>query len=86
MATGDTKWVITMHPQLAKYFHQVYYLVIDYTFKQVKGQIDEWEIVGFVEQFKHHKLSDNLSKRISIATLELRSFGGELCKRTWLQL
>ena len=52
MATGDTKWVITMHPWLAKYFHQVYYLVIDYTvytFKRVKGDIDEWEIVGFVE-------------------------------------
>ena len=49
MATGDMKWVITMHPQLAKYFHQVYYLVIDYMFKRVKGDIDEWEIVGFVE-------------------------------------
>jgi hypothetical protein len=49
MAMGDMKWVITMHPQLAKYFHQVYYLVIDYTFKRVKGDIDEWEIVGFVE-------------------------------------
>jgi hypothetical protein len=57
MATGDTKWVITMHPQLAKYFHQVYYLVIDYTFKRVKGDIDEWEIVGFVEQFKRRKPS-----------------------------
>lgn len=57
MATGDTKWVITMHPRLAKYFHQVYYLVIDYTFKRVKGDIDEWEIVGFVERFKRRKSS-----------------------------
>ena len=59
MATGDTKWVITMHPRLANYFHQVYYLVIDYTFKRVKGEIDEWEIVGFVERFKRRKLSNN---------------------------
>jgi hypothetical protein len=55
MATGDTKWVITMHPRLAKYFHQVYYLAIDYTFKRVKGNIDEWEIVGFIERLKRRK-------------------------------
>ena len=46
-----------MHPRLAKYFHQVYYLVIDYTFKRVKGDIDKWELVGFVERFKRRKPS-----------------------------
>ena len=30
--------------------------------------------------------TQDVSKRVSIATPELRSFGGELCKRTWLQL
>ena len=58
---GDTKWVITMHPQLSKYFHQVYYLVIDYTFKQVKGDIDEWEIVGFIECCERHNFNPSVN-------------------------
>ena len=41
MVTHEAKWVITMHPHLAKYFHSVIYLCIDYTFKHVKGDIDE---------------------------------------------
>ena len=61
MATGDTKWVITMHPWLGQYFHQVYYLVIDYTFKRVKGDIDGWEIVGFIEHFKCHNFNPSVN-------------------------
>jgi hypothetical protein len=55
MVTPEAKWVITMHPRLAKYFHSVLYLCIDYTFKRVKGEVDEWEVVGFLDQFKRRK-------------------------------
>ena len=55
MVTHEAKWVITMHPHLEKYFHSVIYLCIDYTFKCVKGDIDEWEVVRFLDHFKCHK-------------------------------
>ena len=55
MVTPEAKWVIMMHPQLAKHFHSVIFLCIDYTFKQVKGDVDEWEIVRFLDWFKCHK-------------------------------
>jgi len=55
MVTTEAKWVITMHPRLAKHFHSVLYLCIDYTFKRVKGDIDEWEVVGFLDRFKRRK-------------------------------
>ena len=55
MVTPEAKWVITMHPRLAKHFHSVLYLCIDYTFKQVKGDVDEWEVVGFLDRFKRRK-------------------------------
>ena len=56
MVTPEAKWVITMHPCLARYFHSVLYLCIDYTFKRVKGDVDEWEVVGFLDRFKRRKL------------------------------
>jgi len=55
MSVGGANLVLTMHPRLAKYFHAVQYLCIDYTFKRVKGKIDEWEVAGFVERFKTSK-------------------------------
>ena len=55
MVTSKAKWVIMMHPRLTKHFHLVLYLCIDYTFKQVKGDVDEWEVVGFLDRFKCHK-------------------------------
>ena len=55
MVTPEAKWVITMHPRLAKHFHSVLYLCIDYTFKRVKGDVDEWEVVGFLDRFKRRK-------------------------------
>ena len=52
MSVGGANLVLTMHPQLlvAKYFHAVQYLCINYTFKCVKGTIDEWEVAGFQNQ------------------------------------
>lgn len=65
IVTSDARWVMTMHPRLAKYFHEIYFLVIDYTFKRVKGGTDEWEIVAFVERFKRRVSFLNLKQNLS---------------------
>ncbi|KAJ7337368.1 hypothetical protein DFH08DRAFT_252732 [Mycena albidolilacea] len=52
MSKGDFNLVVTLHPQLAKFIHGVLALAIDYTFKRVEGDMDEWEVVGFSERFK----------------------------------
>ncbi|KAJ7215611.1 hypothetical protein GGX14DRAFT_562822 [Mycena pura] len=51
-ADFDLKLVVTLHPQLAKFIHGVLALAIDFTFKRVEGDMDEWEVVGFSERFK----------------------------------
>ncbi|KAJ7754720.1 hypothetical protein B0H14DRAFT_2635389 [Mycena olivaceomarginata] len=56
MSKGDFKLVVTLHPQLAKFIHGVLALAIDYTFKRIEGDVDEWEVVGFSERFKCHSL------------------------------
>ncbi|KAJ7697773.1 hypothetical protein B0H14DRAFT_3655259 [Mycena olivaceomarginata] len=52
MSKGDFNLVVTLHPQLAKFIHGVLALAIDYTFKRIEGDMDEWEVVGFSERFK----------------------------------
>nr|GAT54288.1 predicted protein [Mycena chlorophos] len=49
---GDYKMIVTLHAQLAPYIHTILALIIDYTFKHIEGEMDEWEIVGFSERFK----------------------------------
>ncbi|KAK7029764.1 hypothetical protein R3P38DRAFT_2361050, partial [Favolaschia claudopus] len=47
--------VVTLHPQLAMLIHKVLALNIDYTFKRVGDNMDEWEVVGFVDRLKKRK-------------------------------
>ncbi|GJF01013.1 hypothetical protein PsYK624_173180 [Phanerochaete sordida] len=44
---GDIKIIVTMLPSLAKRFHSALWLAIDFTFKRVLGDMNEWEIVTF---------------------------------------
>ncbi|KAJ7649098.1 hypothetical protein DFH06DRAFT_1332120 [Mycena polygramma] len=44
--------IVTMHPYIATLIHEVLSLSIDYTFKRIKGTLDEWEVVGFSDRFK----------------------------------
>ncbi|KAJ7129118.1 hypothetical protein C8R46DRAFT_1202508 [Mycena filopes] len=53
MAKNGFKLVVTMHPQIVMYIHRVLYLVIDYTFKRVEGELDEWEVAAFLDRFNH---------------------------------
>ncbi|KAJ7635373.1 hypothetical protein FB45DRAFT_1026254 [Roridomyces roridus] len=59
ISKGDFNVVVTLHPQLAKFIHGVLALVIDFTFKRIEGDFDEWEVVGF---------SDRLESRLSFSS------------------
>ena len=52
---GEIRLVVTMHPQIVKHIHSVRFLAIDYTFKQVHGDMNEWEVAGNLDRYKTHK-------------------------------
>ncbi|KIJ58716.1 hypothetical protein HYDPIDRAFT_171172 [Hydnomerulius pinastri MD-312] len=52
MSKGDIKLAVTMHPAIAALLHSVTYLCINFTFKCVAGEFNEWEIAGFSDHFK----------------------------------
>ncbi|KAJ7853717.1 hypothetical protein B0H14DRAFT_2758076 [Mycena olivaceomarginata] len=52
MTKGDFTLVVTLNPQLVYLSHSVLSVVIDYTFKHVEGDIDEWVVSGFSDRFK----------------------------------
>ncbi|KAJ7861196.1 hypothetical protein B0H14DRAFT_2350276, partial [Mycena olivaceomarginata] len=52
MTKGDFTLVVTLNPQLVYLIHSVLSVVIDYTFKRVEGDMDEWVVSGFSDRFK----------------------------------
>ncbi|GJE97916.1 hypothetical protein PsYK624_141380 [Phanerochaete sordida] len=57
---GDIKIIVTMLPALIRWIHKASWIAIDYTFKRVRGEFNEWDVVTF---------DDGLKKRITLATL-----------------
>ncbi|KAJ7511384.1 hypothetical protein B0H11DRAFT_2387169 [Mycena galericulata] len=55
MDKGGFRLVVTMHPYIARFIHAILSLNIDYTFKRVEGTMDEWEVAGFLDRFKHRR-------------------------------
>ncbi|KAJ7939111.1 hypothetical protein B0H13DRAFT_2261049 [Mycena leptocephala] len=53
MDKNGFRLVVTMHPYIARFIYQVLSLSIDYTFKRVEGDMDEWEVAGFLDRFLH---------------------------------
>ncbi|KAJ7064494.1 hypothetical protein C8F01DRAFT_1080806 [Mycena amicta] len=51
MSKDDFRLVVTMHPGLAKFIHRVTALFIDFTFKRIAGDMDEWEVAAFVDRY-----------------------------------
>ncbi|KAJ7733647.1 hypothetical protein B0H16DRAFT_1892739 [Mycena metata] len=51
ISKDDYRLVVTMQPQITMHIHRLLYLVIDYTFTRVQGDMDEWEIAGFLDRF-----------------------------------
>jgi hypothetical protein len=56
MTKGDFTLVVTLNPQLVYLIHSVLSVVIDYTFKRVEGDMDEWVVSGFSDRFKRREL------------------------------
>ncbi|KAJ6525409.1 hypothetical protein B0H19DRAFT_971353 [Mycena capillaripes] len=46
---GELKIAVTMEAYLANLVHEVQYLVPDFTFKRVKGQMNEWEVAVWLD-------------------------------------
>jgi hypothetical protein len=53
---GDIKVVVTMNAVLAALIHTASYLVSDYTFKRVYGELNECEFVIWHASTNEHKL------------------------------
>ncbi|KAJ7660302.1 hypothetical protein DFH06DRAFT_1044030 [Mycena polygramma] len=49
---GDFDLVVTLNVQLVYLIHTVLSIVIDFTFKRVEGDMDEWVVSGFSDRFK----------------------------------
>jgi len=44
-----------MLPELLKHIHSVRYLGIDYTFKRIRGEFDEWEVAAILDRYGSRK-------------------------------
>ncbi|KAJ7315705.1 hypothetical protein DFH08DRAFT_820276 [Mycena albidolilacea] len=55
MTKGDFTLVVTLNPQLVYLIHSVLSVVIDYIFKHIEGDMDEWVVSGFSDRFKRSR-------------------------------
>ncbi|KAJ6479038.1 hypothetical protein C8R45DRAFT_933816 [Mycena sanguinolenta] len=53
MSKNGFRIVATMHPYITMFIHRLLSLNIDYTFARVDDNMDEWEVAGFLDRFKH---------------------------------
>ncbi|KAF7334136.1 hypothetical protein MVEN_02319500 [Mycena venus] len=52
MSKNGFRLVGTMHPQISMFIHYILSMHVDYTFKHVDGNMDEWEVAGMSDRFK----------------------------------
>lgn len=55
MSKNGFRITVTMHPEIIVYIHNVLSLHIDFTFKRVDGDMDEWEVAGFVDRINRRR-------------------------------
>jgi hypothetical protein len=58
MAKNGFRLAVTMHPQIALFIHQVLSLNIDFTFKRVEDDMDEWEVASMSDHLKQRSSQD----------------------------
>ncbi|KAJ7791551.1 hypothetical protein B0H14DRAFT_3566646 [Mycena olivaceomarginata] len=58
MAKNGFRLAVTMHPQIVLFIHQVLSINIDFTFKRVEGNMDEWEVASMSDRFKQCSSED----------------------------
>ena len=49
---SDVKVAVTMNSLLAQLVHRVQYLVCDFTFKRLRGELNEWEVAVWCERLQ----------------------------------
>jgi hypothetical protein len=52
----DIKIAVTMHPRIIRHIHSCRFLAIDFTFKRVEGDTNEWEVASNLDRF-HMRMS-----------------------------
>ncbi|KAJ7202306.1 hypothetical protein GGX14DRAFT_570812 [Mycena pura] len=62
MSKNGFRIAVTMHPEIVVYIHNVLSLHIDFTFKRVDRDMDEWEpeVAGFVDRINRRQTFANL--------------------------
>jgi hypothetical protein len=70
MDKNGFRLVVTMHPYIVMFIHQILSLTIDYTFKRVEGDMDEWEVAGFLDRFLRREC-DPISSEFLVVQSEL---------------
>ena len=48
----DIRIIVTMLPSLVQHIHSARFLVIDFTFKRVRGKFNEWEVATFLDRYQ----------------------------------
>lgn len=64
---GDIKVVVTMNTVLANLIHSVMYLVCDFTFKRVRGDLNEWEVAVWSNRLQQRE-SDYHGPNLKLVT------------------
>jgi hypothetical protein len=54
---GDLKLAVCFDSELAKLVHEVRYLVPDFTFKRIVGDLNEWEVAVWLDDNHESKFS-----------------------------
>ena len=52
--------VVAMLPDIVKHIHSVRFLAIDYTFKRIHGEFNEWEVATMLDRYQTRKLGISL--------------------------
>jgi hypothetical protein len=73
MRKNGFRLVGTMHPYIMMFIHKILSFNIDYTFSHVNGDMDEWEVAGFLDRFKHRKVPQYLVQTLLLC-LEINLF------------
>lgn len=78
MSKNGFRLVVTMHPQISMFIHHILSMHVDYTFKRVDGNMDEWEVAGMSDRFKQRLSQKNTNSSPSLTHTIL--FRNHICE------
>jgi hypothetical protein len=54
---SNIRLVVAMLPGIVKHIHSVRFLAIDYTFKRIHGEFNEWEVASMLDRYQTRKFN-----------------------------